>query len=693
MRRFRPCPPLPFAILLALLAVGCSTSTETGGFALVDEQGNHPANFVSTHPAFALPDGSVCAECHGSDLRGGIAGVSCFLASRDGVGCHASGPAFHPTAWVDARGRGTAAFHGTAFVDNVLIRGLSCDACHVPEDKCTQCHFTFAASPVRRTPVASAVEHTWSAIQSAGHGAPEFFNDNAVRTVCQACHETYNRFGRSPFCHNCHEPFPSFHPAGWENPGQHGTAAKDAPSPDRSFSYCRSCHGTGFAGGTSAPSCINNAACHGLSGNPATPAALNQAPHPPRRWRTSAGTPRTHTTTASDSGNAAVCFACHENLANYLGPPSPPPGFVFDPAAPAGCFNNSMCHAIPTTHPLGANWLPGVLHGQTAKADLTFCQACHGNPATPAPGSNPRFNVLADPANPNSSCENCHLAGTAHPPVPPANGGADARWYLHRLSGNKDVACAQCHDTQNPLPQTAGFRGPNCRTCHLHGAPLANPSCTTCHTSPPGGAFPDGSPPDVFPNIAGKHGVHDSFIGVTGVCGTCHDGFGFGSNAGAEARHFVTNVVDVALLAAFNARSGTAAYNPATRTCSNVSCHGGQTTPDWQTASADAIDVPNACLSCHALGTAQFNSFNSGEHDRHTDIFGLTATTCRRCHNTTALQGGHFAALDTTAMEGPASATIGGAGTNVTTYTPGASPGTGSCTPQSGVGCHGTRSW
>jgi hypothetical protein len=38
-------------------------------------------------------------------------------------------------------------------------------------------------------------------------------------------------------------------------------------------------------------------------------------------------------------------------------------------------------------------------------------------------------------------------------------------------------------------------------------------------------------------------------------------------------------------------------------------------------------------------------------------------------------------------MEGPASATIGGTGTNVTSYS------AGSCTPQGGLGCHGTRTW
>jgi hypothetical protein len=49
----------------------------------------------------------------------------------------------------------------------------------------------------------------------------------------------------------------------------------------------------------------------------------------------------------------------------------------------------------------------------------------------------------------------------------------------------------------------------------------------------------------------------------------------------------------------------------------------------------------------------------------------------------------HFTTLSTPAMEGPASATIGGTGTVVTSYS------AGSCTPSVGSsgGCHGTRSW
>jgi predicted CxxxxCH...CXXCH cytochrome family protein len=136
--------------------------------------------------------------------------------------------------------------------------------------------------------------------------------------------------------------------------------------------------------------------------------------------------------------------------------------------------------------------------------------------------------------------------------------------------------------------------------------------------------------------------------------------------------------VDVAVLSTYNAMSSPATYDPAGVSCSNVSCHGGQTTPGW--LSGTVIDVNTQCASCHVSGTTQYNSYYSGEHAAH-----ISQATCYYCHDINLLAANHFTSLNTTAMEGPASATISSA----LTYTPGGTPGTGSCTPA----CHDTRSW
>jgi predicted CxxxxCH...CXXCH cytochrome family protein len=207
--------------------------------------------------------------------------------------------------------------------------------------------------------------------------------------------------------------------------------------------------------------------------------------------------------------------------------------------------------------------------------------------------------------------------------------------------------------------------GPSCSTCHTWPLNLAD--CASCHGTPPTGA--------VFPNIAGRHSAHAGLpLSSNILCATCHEA------AGAGTTLHINNVADALIDQAFSAKTGGAAlYNATGNTCSNVSCHGGQITPVWLDGT---IDVGTQCTSCHASGTAQYNSYNSGKHSEH--IINAEIA-CITCHDTTLLVNNHFTHLDTTTMEGPASATISSA----LTYTPGATPGTGSCTPL----CHGTRSW
>jgi hypothetical protein len=305
----------------------CSTSRTTGS--LADASGKHPSSFVDAHPSYARPDGAACTECHGDDLRGGISKVSCFSASLNGVACHPAGPAFHPSDWLN---KTSANFHGTAFTNNVLVRDLPCSACHDPGDPalyiCLDCHFTQEG---RRVPQGSTYTHG----QIPGHttfGPLDALNDNT--SVCVRCHETNNLFGHmpQPFCHNCHSPAPGGggHPAGWNDPGSHGVAAKAAPGASTGFGTCQVCHGAGqdFAGGSSGVSCTNNpdAACHG---------STVASPHP-SQWRSE--DTYTHTNTAA--GNASACAFCHTAGANspITAPPAPAPGTA------VSCRNNTLCH-------------------------------------------------------------------------------------------------------------------------------------------------------------------------------------------------------------------------------------------------------------------------------------------------------------------------------------------------------------
>ena len=148
---------------------------------------------------------------------------------------------------------------------------------------------------------------------------------------------------------------------------------------------------------------------------------------------------------------------------------------------------------------------------------------------------------------------------------------------------------------------------------------------------------------------------------------------------------------DIAFLATYSAKSGPSAFNAENRTCSNVICHGGQTTPDWQTATGNAIDVPNACLSCHVSGTTQYNSYFSGKHGLHmgSDKFGIglsAAMKCKLCHDGTKVNvSGHFDNLATPKFEqSPRQTILPAVGYNGS-----------SCNPQAGdlTGCHKRENW
>ncbi len=232
----------------------------------------------------------------------------------------------------------------------------------------------------------------------------------------------------------------------------------------------------------------------------------------------------------------------------------------------------------------------------------------------------------------------------------------------HKAAAQTDPdSCTECHGSD----YSGGISGVSCAQCHLNGSPITLTGCTSCHGNPPSGTL--------APNRTGAHstttGHFASQVALPDGCNTCHNGAGSGT-----LKHD-NGTVDVSLMSVYNAKSGAAAYN-ADGTCSKVSCHGGQTTPAWLTGT---IDVGAQCTMCHASGTSEYNSFSSGWHDFHLSIPGIG---CIACHDVTKLAQNHFTSLNTTALEGPASATVGQL---VTSYT-----GTlGTCT----TNCHVQRQW
>jgi len=478
---------------------------------------------------------------------------------------------------------------------------------------------------------------------------------------CTTCHGSDLMGGTSKVsCYSdsyngqsCHSAGPGGHPSGWSLPENHGLVAKSAPSGNSGFSSCKSCHGSSFNGGSVGVSCFT---CHGVD-----------APHPKKPWR---DTTYTHTTT--DTGNAPVCADCHRN-------PNAPP------SEPPDCFNNTLCHGSRTAHP--NDWALPENHGITAEADFSACKTCHGSSYTggtagvscyachngpgldhPTAGyviSNHVSKAQADitlckkchgtdysGGGSGTACTKCHMESETKTHI--------LSWYPDISVNHRDYAktngtskCSNqyCHGTD--LKGVSGS-GPSCSSCHTW--PYTAPTCTTCHGTPPDGTTP--------PNTAGRHSVHTAFQGVN--CATCHLGAGSGTT-----KH-QNGVVDIIINSVYNAKSGTPSYDSTQDTCSKISCHGGQTTPNWITGS---IDI-NQCSLCHSYGTTEYNSYYSGKHYKHVVEKGKA---CTDCHDTTLLQNYHFNDLSTPAMTEADFTIKSSIGYNGTTC----------ATP----GCHGQKTW
>jgi predicted CxxxxCH...CXXCH cytochrome family protein len=349
--------------------------------------------------------------------------------------------------------------------------------------------------------------------------------------------------------------------------------------------------------------------------------------------------------------NPAQCAQCHG--ADLASPGSA--GGI----AKVDCFNQAglaTCHAGGHGPRIANHPLPfkdPLLHGPVARLDLTNCQKCHSTLPNGGAGSNPRFNVLIGSLTTGCEGAGCHLPFMAHAKP----------WLNHPGSGNEAQACALCHGVL-----LSGGNGPACTSCHASLPPGQLPvpgQCASCHANPPSGTS--------APNRAGSHAAHVALPELRANCGACHLGGGTGTTV-----HYalfnnlaVFKNATVAVLPAFNAKSGTARYNRARQTCSNVKCHGGQESPVWGTP----LVVERDCTSCHSIGQTQFNSFFSGQHDFHVNQENIACIACHEVIAQTAAPN-HFSNLSSASFNQRPSSTV----RSVINYLPAGLPSP-SCSP------------
>ncbi|MFH1070551.1 MAG: hypothetical protein V1794_13120 [Candidatus Glassbacteria bacterium] len=246
----------------------------------------HGARLAQTGPEY-------CAGCHGTDYRGGEAGVSCYT-------CH-KGPSGHPaTGWLTSS---SPNFHGLA----TSSRGLSdCAVCHgadfnggISGQSCKVCHASQSGHP----------STGWMTVGNANFHGTHLAETGLA--YCAGCHgDDFKGGDAGVSCYTCHDG-PSGHPAtGWLTSSSsdfHGLVASS-----RGLPACAVCHGQEFDGGISGQSCST---CHANeSGHPSTGFFVKTDPnfHGTRLQQRGAGyCAGCHGAdfTGGDSGKS--CFVCH----------------------------------------------------------------------------------------------------------------------------------------------------------------------------------------------------------------------------------------------------------------------------------------------------------------------------------------------------------------------------------------------
>jgi predicted CxxxxCH...CXXCH cytochrome family protein len=257
-------------------------------------------------------------------------------------------------------------------------------------------------------------------------------------------------------------------------------------------------------------------------------------------------------------------------------------------------------------------------------------------------------------------------------------------------------ACTSCHVAFGAV---GGAAGTSCNDCHTSaGHSSWQTECTFCHGTAgraftQTGSFPVGRQvpslaelavaPPVGPQgqtastdaMVGAHQRHvnpPAGLGANPIaCTNCH-----ASPLPTDVAHVNGQAVPVPFGGvAITGNIATAAFNPTTLTCSATYCHGNFTggvgasvavAPTWTGGAM-------TCTSCHAAPPS------TGQHGRSEH----RNAGCGACHSS------YTATSVNVSLHVNGVKDVGGAGTSINTW----NRSTGSCTPTSGVGCHGSETW
>ncbi|HSN91820.1 MAG TPA: CxxxxCH/CxxCH domain-containing protein, partial [Anaeromyxobacteraceae bacterium] len=561
-----------------------------------------------------------CAStyCHGATLSGGAVAAPVWTL-QDGTqracgACHGAPPPPPHVASTDCgachAGYGPSTVVAATHVDGKLdVVALSCNSCH----------------------------------GSAANAAPPYGTRGEVSTttVAVGAHQRHLAGGpvsRPVACSECHvEPASMRHADGSVQLAFGPLATTDA-SPatwdPTSLTCTNYCHGAILRGGgtnlaplwTGGPSQVTCGSCH------QTPPP---APHPHTQvcenchpgYTVTSVNQATHVNGLVEAENL-TCASCHGDTSRVL-------VMQADPLAVAAPPYGTRGETDPASRSVGQH--QAHVNRGDGLALPNKCRYCHAVPTTfdHADGvSLVTFGSLAtmDGAAPTfdgSTCSNtyCHgstlgRGGTGHSPT----------WTTPAA-----VTCGSCHGVPPPLPHPQdsdcirchpGYTSTSVRKwTHVNGISDFPSGCNSCHDIPP------------------NSGAHYEHLHERVACDRCHAGYT--TTAANETLHRNARQ-DVTL----------AGWNPSTRTCSGIGCHGSEYWGRTGTAARQS------CNQCHGVPP------RSGEHYEHSEY------ACSRCHGT-----GYTTTTTNAATHMSGTVDVPFAFYDRTTHT---------CTS---TGCHGTQRW
>ncbi len=474
-----------------------------------------------------------------------------------------------------------------------------------------------------------------------------------------------NFAGKNGVCQACH----FVPPPGGSFPAEHASTDPNV---------CRGCHVHNSTDGSFSASCKS---CHGFppqantAGGPlgyASTASYNYATSP--AFKDESMTP--HIVHAGQAPYTYGCSECHlgnkHATGNFQQVFNTKTGIVaatggavptYNIASPGTC-SNVYCHSNGA--PAGGGTVYKSPTWATAKGSIvgtpSECSACHdASPATNAHPGHLSFGF---------ACAFCHAATVAT-----VSSNTTIKDTSKHVNGVKDVLFSGTAT----IGGTGSYDGTahTCSNlyCHSNGNQgalvYANPAawnsgvnygCNGCHGTSNTIGAPD------YPNTtltANTHGPHTTGATTTTVCSNCHFATASSTTGGtiADKTKHLNGAVDVVFNPA--TAGSTATWDPATRTCTNVVCHGGAPAQWGSTA---------ACLTCHSFainGRAAIGP-QFGANSHHVQGTSVTATNCYQCHWEANSDGSiNHTHHHSNIQGGPVELVIYGAGSRPTVYNAG----------------------